>query len=154
MSQLNYPQRKRRDNAKGTTPTRDLNATQRVELALSLKAQGMTYDEIAARAGYGSRGAAHKAVMRELQRNISPKVEELRQEEALILTKLHKRCMAAAMDEKNAYFLYAVDRVLAIRERWAKLFGLDIPVDQAVAMNQIIVREVPQGLLSVVEQAG
>lgn len=149
--QFNYPQR-HRDNSKGTTPNRDLNAAQRVQLALKLKASGFTLDEIAAQAGYGSKGAAHNAIKRELQRVISPKVEELRQEEALILTRLHKRCMAAAMDESNRGFLFAVDRVLAIRERWAKLFGLDVPVDNALMNNVVVVREVPAGLLSIVEQ--
>lgn len=154
MTDLNYPQRKRnRENTKGTTPpTRDLNAAQRVQLALQFRALGLTWDEVAAQAGYESRGAAHNAVRRELQRNISPQVEEMRQHEALILEQLHKRCMTAAMNEGNKGFLFAVDRVLAIRERWAKLFGLDIPVDQALNQNVVVVREVP-GYLGIVEQA-
>ncbi len=149
MTDLNYPQRARsRDNSKGTTPNRDLNAAQRVQLALKLKAAGFTLDEIAAQAGYGSRGAAHNAIKRELQRNISPNVEEMRLHEALILEQLHKRCMAAAMNEGNKGFLFAVDRVLAIRERYSKLFGLDIPVDQAINQNVVVVREIPPGYLN------
>jgi hypothetical protein len=148
---LNYPQRKR-DNTKSKTPNRDVNAAQRVQLALKCKAAGMTLDEIAAQAGYGSRGAAHNAIKRELQRNMVPNVEEMRAHEALILEQLHKRCMSAAMNESNKGFLFAVDRVIAIRERWCKLFGLDVQPEQAVAANMVVVRELPPGYLQLPAQ--
>lgn len=152
-SNLNYPQRRRNhDNPGGKTQSRDVNAAVRVQTAIKLKAMGLEWDEVAAQAGYGSKGAAHNAVHRELARCLPSNIEDLRREEGSILKQLHRRCMKAAMDEKNKGFLFAVDRVLAIQERYSKLMGLDTPIDQAVAMNQIIVREVPQGLLSVVEQ--
>src|SRR5947207_2593579 len=60
---------------------RDLNAAERVSLALKLRAARMTYDQIAAQCGYENRGTAWRAVQRELQRNISTNVEEMRREE-------------------------------------------------------------------------
>lgn len=153
--QLNYPQRKRSpDNAKHTTPTRDLNAVARVTLALQLKAAGKTYDEIAAQAGYGSRGAAHKAVMREMQRNISPKVEEVREEEYHMLSVLHRKVWEIFDSPKvvPAVRVQAANTIIAISERKSKLYGADVPVDNALMSNITIVREVPAGLLSVVEQ--
>jgi hypothetical protein len=139
MTDLNYPPRKKpHKNAGGNT--RDVNAAQRVQTALQLRAQGLEYDEVAARAGYASRGAAHNAIRRELERTITSNVEEMRREEALILTQLHKRCMSAAMSETNKGFLFAVDRVLGIRERYARLFGLDAKNDDIMA-GVTVVRE-------------
>ena|SRR5216684_4721808 len=136
---INYPQRHRKpDNSGSTTHARDVNAAVRVQAAIKLRAQGLEWDEVAAQAGYGSRGAAHHAVQRELSRNISTNVEEMRREEANILTTLHKRCMKAALDEKNKGFLFAVDRVLGIRERYARLFGLDAKNDDIMAGVTVI----------------
>ena len=59
---------------------RDVNAAQRAALAVKLRANKVKYDDIARQCGYGSPGAAHKAVMRELGRTISTNVEELRRE--------------------------------------------------------------------------
>lgn len=131
--------------------TRDVNAARRVQDALKFRAEGLSWDEVAAQAGYTSRGAAHNAVQRELERTITANVEEMRREEALILTRLHQRCMKAAMDEKNKGFLFAVDRVIAIRERYSKLFGLDQTPEGAIAANMVIVREVPANYLAPVE---
>ena len=151
---INYPSRTgkhRRDNSKGTTPNRDLNAAQRVQVALRLKAAGLTLDEIAAQAGYGSKGAAHNAIKRELQRNISPKVEEMRESELHMLQTLHRKVWAILDDSS----VWAVNRIQAARvivdisERKSKLFGLDVPVDSAVAANMVIVREMPANYLPV-----
>ncbi len=137
MSEINYPQRKRKPENSGGN-TRDVNAALRVQTALKLRAEGLEYAEVAAQAGYASRGAAHNAIQRELQRVIPANVEEMRREEALILTTLHKRCMKAALDEKNKGFLFAVDRVLGIRERYARLFGLDAKNDDIMAGVTVI----------------
>ena len=137
------------DNSGGNT--RDVNAARRVKDALKFRAEGLSWDDVAAQAGYTSRGAAHNAVQRELERTITTNVEEMRREEALILTQLHQRCMKAAMDEKNKGFLFAVDRVLAVRERYAKLFGLDQTPEGAIAANMVVIREVPANYLAPVE---
>jgi hypothetical protein len=130
---------------------RDVNAGRRVQLALKLRAGGLTYEQVAAQAGYDNRGSAYHAVQRELQRNLSEGVEEMRREELHMLNQLHQEMWILAMDRSNTYRTYAVDRVLAISERRCKLMGLDIPVDQTVNNNFTVVREVPQGWLAPVE---
>lgn len=132
---------------------RDVNAAQRVALAVKLRTSKLTYDQIARQCGYSDRSSCRKAVLRELERVVVTNVEELRREELAALDTLQTECMTLALDKNNKGRLFAVDRLLAIMERRSRLLGLDIPVDQAVAMNQIIVREVPQ-LLGIVEQAG
>lgn len=144
---MNYPSRKR-DNAK-TKTTRDVNAATRVQLALKLRAQRLGWDEIAAQAGYGSRGAAHNAVMREMQRCVSQDVEAARREELVMLDMLQASIWPLAMDVKNRGRLFAVDRILSISERRARLMGLDLSSENAIAAAQIIVQEVPQGYLAV-----
>jgi hypothetical protein len=134
-------------NAKGRT-TRDVNAAERAALALSLRAKKLTYDEIARQCGYGSRGACHDAIQRELDRVVVENVEELRREEADGLDKLEAECWKRLEEEGyEKARLFAVDRIIAIKERRAKLMGLDRPVTAAENKNMVIIREVPAGLL-------
>src|SRR5258707_15342563 len=106
--------------------TRDLNAVQRVALALKLRAQKVKYAEIATACGYGSAQAAHKAVMRELERIVSENTEELRREELDSLERLELECWKRLSDKEfTKSMLFAVDRILAIKERRARLMGLD-----------------------------
>ena len=136
-------------------PTRDPNASQRAALAISLRSQKLTYEEIAARAGYASAGAAHKAIMREVNRTITLNVEELRRQEAESLDELERRCWERLQDsEHNKYMLYAVDRILAIKERRAKLMGLDQTPDAANNLNVVVVRETPPNYLNPPQQEG
>lgn len=129
-------------------PNRDANAGIRAATALSLRAQKLTYDEIATRTGFGSASACRKAVLRELDRVVVNNVEELRREESVILDQLHARCMKAALDEGNKGYLFAVDRVLAIRERFARLYGLDANPND-VSSGATIIREYGVGVTDV-----
>jgi len=127
---------------------RDVNAVQRVALALELRAQRLTFEEIARRAGYGSAASAYKAIQRELQRIVVEKVDLLRREELDSLDKLETLCWERLQDEDYGKSkLFAVDRVLAIKELRMKLCGLAVPVDNAIASATVVIREVPQGLL-------
>ena len=126
---------------------RDLNAAERVSLALKLRAGGLTYDQVAVQAGYDSRGSAYKAIQRELQRNLSEDVEHMRREELHMLNQLHAEMWLLAMDRKNQYRTYAVDRVLTISERRCRLMGLDMPVGNDISGPQIIIQEIPIGYL-------
>jgi len=116
------------ENAGGKT--RDVNAAQRVQLALSLRAQRLGWDEIATRAGYASRGAAHNAVMRELERTVVDKVDELRREELSVLDQLQSEIWPLAMDKENKGRLFAVDRLLTISEHRRKLLNIDARPDE------------------------
>jgi hypothetical protein len=130
-------------------PTRDVNAVARVELAIKLRATKMPYEAIAKQCGYGSASACRKAVMRELDRCVVKNVEALRTEEADSLERLEQECWKIFYDkERQKGQLFAVDRILQIKERRARMLGLDTPVDAAMAMNQIIIREVPQGWIA------
>ena len=113
---------------------RDLNAAQRVTLALKLRAARMTYEEIAQKCGYDNRGTAWRAVQRELQRNISTNVEEMRREELAMLDQLQAECYTRMKDKTHdKAMLFAVDRILAISERRSKLLGLDMRPDEEIA---------------------
>ncbi len=151
MSDLNYPQRARKSD-KQEVVNRDVNAATRAATALKLRAELITYDEIARRCGYASPSAARKAILREMDRTIVRNVEELRDAELHMLNIMHSKCWQRFMDPKNKYSYSEVERILRISERRSRLMGLDVPVDQAIAMNQVVIREVPQGLLSIVEQ--
>lgn len=128
---------------------RDVNAAQRAALAVKLRAQKVKYDDIAKSCGYGSAGAAHKAIQRELKRTISTNVEEMRREELASLEHLEAECWKI-FDEKKYEKgrLFAVDRILSIKERRAKLMGLDVPADVAANANIVVVREVPAGWIA------
>ena len=128
--------------------TRDINAAQRVKLALKLRAQKLTYEEIAQQCGYANRGVCHNAVQREMQRILVEDVEELRREELAMLDILHKEMWQMAMDKDNNYRTFAVDRVLSISEARRKLMGLDIERESNIAAAQVIVRELPAGYLT------
>lgn len=131
---------------------RDVNAAQRVALAVKMRATKAKYDDIAKACGYGSAGAAYKAVQRELERTVVSNVEELRREEMDSLEQLETECWKRLYDkEYEKARLFAVDRILAIKERRAKLMGLDVIKDTNIAANMAIIREVPQGYLGEVK---
>ena len=143
---VNYPARKRKsDNARGTT-TRDVNAAQRVQTALKLKLEGHNWDQVAAQAGYQSRGSAHHAVMRELERCITHDVEELRAQQLYMLLQVQSRCYKSAMDEKDKAWGWSADRVERYSRRISELMGLDVKTDDVVGPS-IIIQEVPAGYL-------
>lgn len=138
--------RRKPDNTKGAT--RDINAAQRASMALQLRAQKLTYDEVARRCGYADRGACHRAVQRELQRVVVENVEELRKAEAEGLDQLEAECWKRLKEEGfEKARLFAVDRIIAIKERRAKLMGLDVPTGGNIAAAQVVVRAMPPGYL-------
>lgn len=131
----------------GSPPLRDPNAVQRVALALELRMQKVKYEDIALRCGYGSAGAAHKAIMRELERVVVSSVDELRREEAESLDLLEHECWKRLYDgDYRKSMLFAVDRIIQIKERRAKLMGLDTKVGEEMG-PQIIIEEIPAGYL-------
>lgn len=139
---------KKTDTQRGTNPpSRDVNAAQRASLAVQLRASKMTYEKIAHECGYANASVCRKAILRELDRTVVKNVETLRAEELNTLDVLQSGCMKLFLDEENKGRLFAADRILAVMERRAKLMGLDTPYASAVALNQVVIREVPQGYL-------
>lgn len=118
---------------------RDPNAAGRAIEAMNLAIQGLPYDEVARRAGYGSRGAAFKAVQRELQRTLQHQGDELRAIEIARLDTLLAAMMPKAIsgDDDSTWF---VDRCLAIAERRAKLCGIDMAANQAAMAATTLIR--------------
>ena len=123
---------------------RDVNAVSRVTLAIGLRAKKLTYEEIAALAGYSNATACRRAILRELERTVVANVEELRREESVILDKLHASLWEQGIDEKNDKQTWVIDRLLAISERRSKLMGLDVRPGETMG-PQIIIEEVPMG---------
>lgn len=142
--------RRKPENQNVQSPTnRDVNAAVRAAMAVQLRAKKTPYEEIARQCGYGSAGAAHKAIQRELRRTISTNVEEMRREELESLERLEEECWKIFNDKNfEKARLFAADRILSIKERRAKLMGLDVPVDVAANANVVVVREVPTGWIA------
>lgn len=142
--------RRKPENQDVQVPTnRDVNAAVRAAMAVKLRTKKTPYEEIARQCGYGSAGAAHKAIQRELKRTISTNVEELRREELASLEVLEAECWKVFFDKTyEKARLFAADRILAIKERRARLMGLDVPADVAANTNVVIVREVPVGWIA------
>ena len=117
---------------------RDVNATLRVASALKLRAQKLTYQEIAQRCGYANAKSAHRAIQRELQRIVVENVEELRREESHMYDIGHSECWLLFMDRKNTWRLTAWDRILATSIERRKLLNLDVKPDDTLAGVTII----------------
>lgn len=133
---------------KDAPQTRDLNAASRVALALKLRATRMTYEQIAQQCGYANASSCRKAILRELDRVVVRNVEHLRMEEAHSLDMLEIECNKRLRDSKyEKSMLFAVDRILAIKERRAKLMGLDVKDADAIG-TQVIIEEVPMHYLT------
>jgi len=130
---------------------RDLNAVQRLALALPLRAKKLTYEEIAQQCGYANAGAARNAIMRELERVVVENVEELRREESMILDKLHESFWDRAIDNEHKHPLSEdqhadASLILKISQARRELMGMNKPADEP-AKPLVIIREVPQGWL-------
>lgn len=147
------------DNKAGRTPgatrdgkgrfDRDIDTAERDAEAARLRTRSWTYQQIAAELGM-SQSAAHAAVKRVLQETVQEPAEDLRKLEldrlddmAQVVTKVLEKHHITVSNgkvvylgdkplEDNAPILAAVDRLLKIQERRAKLLGLDIPVKQEV----------------------
>ena len=118
---------------------RDVNAALRVATALELRAKKMRLVDIAAQCGYASAGACYNAMQRELQRIVVENVEELRREEADGLDKLEAECWKRLEEEGfEKAKLFAVDRILRIKDRRAKLMGLDKRPDELVTQQNYV----------------
>jgi hypothetical protein len=116
------------------TPSRSKASPDRIAIAqregaaLELRKAGRTYDEIARMLDYSERSGAAKAVRRALAATVQEPADELRRLEVERLDSLLAAMWPLAMDGK----LGAVDRVLSLMDRRAKLLGLDAPQRRAV----------------------
>jgi len=131
----------RKQRVSNSPQNRDVNATKRAVLAVELRAQRLTYQEIADRVGYGSPTACRDAILRELSRVVVSAVEHLRTEELDMLNRMHSECWQLFMDKSNRSRLFAADRLISISEARRKLMGMDIKPDELLA-NQNYIKKI------------
>lgn len=98
-----------------------ISVADRQRQALELRKAGLSYDLIARRLKYRSRSGAHKAVQTALKKTLREPADELRQLELERLDAMLLGLWPQAQRGNQG----AVDRVLKIMERRAKLLGLD-----------------------------
>lgn len=123
-------------SSKNKPPRRpDAAAAQRALLALELRLQGKTYEQIAAACGYRSRSGAYDAVQRELQRTLQEPAENMRTLEVRRLDRLYEAMEAKALKGDT----WSVDRCLKIMERRALLLGLDAKNDATAGAGLALV---------------
>lgn len=113
---------------------------EREKRVLELRRAGVTFDAIAEQLAFADRGAAYKAFTRALARTLQQPAAELRELELDRLDRLQAAVWAAAMRGD----LKAIDRILRIAERRARLMGLDHT--DGIAERQVRLQE-EQGAL-------
>ena len=94
--------------------------------AMRLRSQGWSYQKIADNVGV-SKTAAYKRVQRALAAIPFEAVEEYRRIEVSRLDQVLEVALAKALDPNDKAAMFAIDRVLTIMDRRAKLLGLDAP---------------------------
>lgn len=109
---------RKRMGGKNRPATRD-----RERLALQLRRGGMVYGEIARRLGFRSASGAYKAVSRACRSIVAEEVELLRRLECQRLDAIHEALWSRALSGDLA----AIDAVVKVMGRRAKLLGLDLP---------------------------
>lgn len=108
------------------TGEKAIDATEKQRQALELRKAGATFEQIAKQLDYATHVGAMKAVKSALKKVLREPAEELRQMEVERLDALMLPLWKQARDGNQG----AVDRILKIMERRAKLLGLDAPVKQ------------------------
>lgn len=118
--------------AESRTSPRRIEAAEKRTRALQLRKAGATFDQIAQQVGYENRGIACRAVQQELAELPKEDAAELRDLEMARLDSLLTAMWPKAINGNG----WAVDRVLRIMERRARLAGLDQPEQIAISTVQ------------------
>lgn len=130
--------------AESGTSSRKVLARLREARAIELRVQGYSYPEIARELGYQTPGAAYRAVVRGLSR-VYPE-EEARQLLRLELARLDE-LLRVLWPKAVEGDLGAIDRVLRIIERRARLMGLDAPEKITLSQDALKWEEIAPWLL-------
>lgn len=123
-----------------TTSQRIIRGRERELKALEMRKAGATFEQIGNALGITPQGA-HRAVKRALRRIIEKSDEAAEEIRRLELERLDAMLLALWPQAKRGN-LGAVDRILRIMERRAKLLGLDAPkaVDITTDGGPIVIR--------------
>lgn len=105
------------------TSQKGLNTVERQRQALELRKAGKGFQAIADQLGYSDASGAYRAVTAALQKTLQEPADDLRRMELERLDALHGVLWAQAQDGDQG----AVDRLLRVMERRARLLGLDAP---------------------------
>ncbi|MFI8865332.1 hypothetical protein ACIGNW_00215 [Streptomyces sp. NPDC053707] len=133
---------------------RTLTTAERDAEAARLRARGYTYQQIAEELGWSNKGDAHHAVKRVLTETVKEAGDEIRAIELARLDHLHTSAMDVLEREHftvsngrvvsldgsgplpdDGPVLAAIDRLLKIQERRARLLGLDAPTKQNISIS-------------------
>jgi len=98
---------------------------------VKLRRGGLTWDLIAERVGYGSASAAHAAYQRAAKRAVYEDVDAIRQVEGERLDLMQSAVWGKALQGD----LPAIQTLIRIMERRAKLLGLDQPLRQQIEVT-------------------
>jgi hypothetical protein len=132
--------------------------------AARLRSRGLTYRQIAEQLGLAGPGKAHEAVKRVLAETVADAADDLRLVELERLDQMYQATLKVLESEHyavshgkviyldggtepltdNAPVLQAIDRLLKIQERRAKLLGLDAPAKTNVTVSDAITSEIEQ----------
>ena len=120
--------------SQGQSSAQRISRSERAEQALSLRKAGLTYKEIGRRMGFTEQRAYH-LVTQELARLNQQRAEAASRLELERLDRL----LAAIWDKAQAGDFGAIDRVLSIMARRAKLLGIDLEktTTPSVSLNTI-----------------
>lgn len=121
--------KRRTKRGESKTSPRRMRAVERQRQCLELRIAGYTYDVIAEQVGYSDGSMAYKAVIAGIQKTLQEPADEVRNLEVARLDKL----LAGIYLQAKQGNLPAMDRVLKLMERRAKLLGLDRPVQWEVS---------------------
>lgn len=108
-----------------------ISAVERQRQALELRKRGMSYNDIATTLGYKGPSGAHQAVAHALTKTLREEADGLREMEAERLDAL----LNAVWDKAMRGNKDAVDRVIRIMERRARLLGLDAQATAAITSD-------------------
>ncbi|MEV6036019.1 hypothetical protein AB0L65_33030 [Nonomuraea sp. NPDC052116] len=143
---------------------RNVDTAARDAEAARLRVRGLTYRQIAAELGMAGPGKAHEAVQRVLKETVQDAADDLRAVELDRLDQMYQAALKVLETEHYAIshgkvicleeggepladdgpVLQAIDRLLKIQERRAKLLGLDAPTKTNVTVSDAITSEIEQ----------
>ena len=116
---------------KNTSPRYQAGIVERETKALQAYLAGMTYENVAKAAGYGDRSTAAAAVKRAIARRRAERDDLADEAGTVMLDKLdmlYRSLVTTALDRNNPDQYKAVDRILAVMDRTAKLQNLFAPL--------------------------
>lgn len=126
--------------------SRRIEAAEKRARALDLRKAGATYDQIAEQVGFSNRGNAYRAIQTALKELTAEPAHEVQRLEVERLDAMLLGLWGQARRGNQG----AVDRVLRIQERRARLLGLDAKTqhDMGIADRQIKLAEEQGALLA------